>query len=49
MIGWRCRFGLHRPERKTVERAGRTYIGLCRFCRKPIHRLMHKIWLSGYS
>lgn len=39
-----CAFDRHKPVRKTVHWDGFAYIGECRRCGAPIHRLAHRTW-----
>lgn len=39
-----CMMGRHDPKRRDVEWDGRTFIGHCRHCGKPIERVTHRQW-----
>jgi len=41
-----CWFNRHDPRRDEVKWDGRSYIGVCRACGKPIWRRKHKLWLA---
>ena len=42
-----CLLNQHKPIRRDVTWDGRTYVGLCKGCGAPIHRIGRQRWRKG--